>query len=404
MMNTPLVAHSRIDELLALAGIHVNGSDPWDMQIHDERLYRRILEDGSLGLGEAYVEGWWDADALDEFIDRALSAGLESAVGRGLLARIGTLLRGLVNHQGRSRAFANGQAHYDIGNDLYTAMLDRRMTYTCGYWSRAADLDKAQEAKLDLVCRKLSLRPGDRVLDIGCGWGSFLKFAAERYGIRGVGITVSKEQVELGRRLCAGLPIDLRLQDYRDLNESFDHIVSLGMFEHVGWRNYRTFMQVARRSLADNGLFLLHTIGNNISHHAVDRWIDRYIFPNALLPSIAQIGGAIEGLFVMEDWHNFGADYDRTLMAWFRNFDESWPRLREHYGDRFYRMWKYYLLSCAGGFRARSNQLWQIVLSGKGVRGGYRSIRPERQQVESWGGNGYNLSGTASSSVTGWPR
>jgi cyclopropane-fatty-acyl-phospholipid synthase len=250
-------------------------------------------------------------------------------------------------------------------------MLDRRMVYTCAYWNGATTLDEAQENKLDLVCRKLGLSPGMRVLDIGCGWGAFGKFAAERYGAQTVGITVSREQVELGRELCRGLPVTFELQDYRDLQGRFDRVVSLGMFEHVGEKNYRTFMQTVRRALADDGLFLLHTIGSPRTVHATDPWIGRYIFPNSLIPSAEQISRAFDGLFVLEDWHSFGADYDKTLMAWWHNFDELWPTLRDRYGDRFYRRWRYYLLTCAGSFRARSNQLWQVVLSPRGVPGGY---------------------------------
>jgi len=171
------------------------------------------------------------------------------------------------------------------------------------------------------------------------------------------------------------LPIELRLQDYRDVHETFDHVISLGMFEHVGYKNYRTYMEVASRCLKDDGLFLLHTIGGNMSVTHTDPWIERYIFPNSMLPSLAQIGKAIEKIFVMEDWHNFGADYDKTLMAWFHNFNKHWDTLKGKHGDRFYRMWKFYLLASAGGFRARKNQLWQIVLSKNGVPGGYASIR-----------------------------
>ena len=254
-------------------------------------------------------------------------------------------------------------------------MLDERMVYTCGYWKDVNNLDDAQEKKLDLVCRKIGLKSGQRILDIGCGWGSFAKFAAERYGAQVVGITVSKEQVVLARERCKGLPVEIRLQDYRDLNEKFDHIISLGMFEHVGYKNYREYMTVARRCLVDGGLFLLHTIGGNISSTQTDAWIDKYIFPNSIIPSAKQITSAYEGLFVMEDWHNFGTYYDRTLMAWFENFDNAWPALASKYNERFYRMWKFYLLVCAGTFRSRHNHLWQIVLSPRGVVGGYTSIR-----------------------------
>ena len=247
--------------------------------------------------------------------------------------------------------------------------------YTCGYWKDASNLEQAQVQKLDLVCRKLGLKKGQHILDIGCGWGSFAKYAAEKYGVSVTGITVSKEQVEFGRKLCAGLQVTFELKDYHDIEGEFDHIVSLGMFEHVGYKNHRAFMQIAQAHLKDGGLFLLHTIGGRFSKHIGEPWITKYIFPNGLIPSVAQIGTAIENIFIMEDWHNFGADYDKTLMSWFRNFDTNWPKLKFAYNDRFYRMWKYYLLACAGAFRARELQLWQLVLSKRGVEGGYNTIR-----------------------------
>ena len=268
-----------------------------------------------------------------------------------------------------------GEKHYDIGNDLYRAMLDKRLTYTCGCWKDAKDLNEAQEAKLDLVCKKIGLKGGQRVLDIGSGWGSFIGYAAEKYGASALGVTISKEQKELADALYKNISIKTLLQDYRDINEKFDHIVSLGMFEHVGYKNYRTFMKVAHNALKDDGLFLLHTIGGNQSAMGGDPWLNKYIFPNGMLPSIAQIGKSIEGLFVMEDWHNFGDDYYKTLMAWHKNFEDNWNKIKSNYNERFYRMWRYYLLSCAGSFRARKNQLWQIVLSKKGVNGRYKSIR-----------------------------
>lgn len=364
-----------IAELLAHADIKINGSRPWDIQVHNDRLYGRILASGNLGLGEGYMDGWWDCPQIDEFICKVLRARLHEKISPWRL--VGAALQArLLNAQRRSKAFEIGEQHYDLGNDLYQTMLDKRLVYTCGYFKNAATLDEAQEAKLALVCRKIGLRAGMTVLDIGCGWGSFAKFAAERYGAQVVGVTVSKAQVEWGSQLCAGLPVELRLQDYRDIRgEHFDRVVSLGMFEHVGYKNYRTFMKVVSEVLSDDGLFLLHTIGRNTSVKNNDPWIDRYIFPNSMLPSIKQIGGSMEGLFVMEDWHNFSAHYDQTLLAWFKNFEAGWPTLRPRYGDRFYRRWKYYLLSAAGTFRARANQLWQIVLSKNGVPGGYESFR-----------------------------
>jgi cyclopropane-fatty-acyl-phospholipid synthase len=370
-----LQARDKVESLLERAGIVLNGNQPWDMQVLDPRAYSRILSQGSLGLGEAYMDGWWECEQLDEFIHRALRANLEAQIRVGW-HEAWQLLRGLLaNLQSQARAFMVGEQHYDLGNQLYQCMLDSRMTYTCGYWRNAADLEQAQANKLDLVCRKIGLQPGDRVLDIGCGWGSFAEFAARNYGAEVVGITISREQAELARVRCSGLPVEIRLQDYRDLQETFDHIVSLGMFEHVGWKNYRTYMQVVQRCLRAKGLFLLHSIGANQSGLHSDAWIDRHIFPNGGLPSIAQIGKAIEPDWVMEDWHNFGADYDLTLMAWYANFERHWGELAARYDRRFYRMWRYYLLTCAGAFRARNIQLWQIVLSKGGVADGYRSLR-----------------------------
>lgn len=365
-----------VAELLNLAGIEINGTHPWDIQIHDERFYKRAVTEVELGMGESYMDGWWDAEKVDEMIYKIVNADLLKKVKHNY--KITLQLAGfyLINMQARRRAFIIGERHYDLGNDLFQRMLDKRMTYSCGYWKNANTLDEAQESKLDLICRKLYLKKGMRILDIGCGWGSFIKYAAEKYGVQAVGITVSKEQVALGQELCKGLPVEIRLQDYRQVNEKFDHIVSVGMIEHVGYKNYHDFFSIAERNLAGDGLFLLHTIGDVISMKSTDAWTHKYIFPNGMLPSIAFLGKAIEGLFVMEDWQNFGADYDKTLMAWYQNFQNSWDYLKDKYSDRFYRMWKYFLLSSAGACRARNrNQLWQIVLSKSGIPGGYNSVR-----------------------------
>lgn len=372
-------AKDTVARLLRKADIEVNGTRPWDPQIHNDEFYTRILADGSLAAGESYMDGWWDVEALDEFVHRVLGARLEKEVGKSPEAIFHILRSKLFNQQSRSRAFQVGEQHYDVGNDLYERMLDKRMAYTCGYWSgtpKAQTLDEAQEAKLDLICRKIGLKKGDRVLDLGGGWAPFAKYAAEKYGAEVVVYTVSKEQAELGRKLTKGLPVDIRLEDYRDAaGGPYDHVVAIGLMEHIGYKNYKTFIQVAHSQLKDDGLFLLHTIGGTKTETATDPWIDKYIFPNGMLPSIRQIAAAIEGVFVMEDWHNFGSDYDRTLMEWYKNFDTSWPEIKDKYSERFYRMWKYYLLICAGSFRARKNQLWQIVLSKNGVPGGYTSVR-----------------------------
>ncbi len=371
-------SHSRfrkkVENLLETADIRINGHRPWDIRVHNQALYSRLIAKGSLGLGESYMEGWWDCDRLDQFFHRILQAGLNAGISTpGEFFDV--LKSKFVNLQKPSRAFQVGQKHYDIGNNLFQHMLDKGLNYSCGYWKTATTLDDAQEAKLDLICRKMDLQPGMRVLDIGCGWGGAARFMAERYQVEVVGIVVSEEQAKFAGELCRGLPVEIRLQDYRSLRETFDCIFSIGMFEHVGHKNYRTFFQVVERCLKENGLFLLHTIGSKRSVTRTDPWLSRYIFPNSMLPSARQISDGLEGLFVLEDWHNFGTDYDTTLMHWYRNFHANWDAIKEDYDETFYRAWSYYLLSCAGSFRARHNQLWQIVLSPRGVAGGYQSVR-----------------------------
>lgn len=364
-------------ELVAQAGVHFNGDNPWDIQVHHPDVYTRILTHGSLGFGEAYMDGLWDCHALDQLIDRLLSADVDEKLGGRVRLRLfGEVLRHrLFNLQSRERAFQVGERHYDIGNDVFEAMLDPTMSYSCAYWKEAEDLDAAQLAKLDLVCRKLELQPGERLLDIGCGWGGLARHAAQHYGVEVLGITVSREQQRLARERCAGLPVQIELMDYRDLEGRFDKIVSVGMFEHVGPKNYPVYFDTARRLLADEGLFLLHTIGVHKTTRHADPWIDRYIFPNGKTPSAQELADALNGRFLIEDWHNFGQDYDRTLMAWWERFDRAWPRLEGRYDQRFYRMWRYYLLACAGFFRSRHGQLWQLVLSKRTRREVYRSIR-----------------------------
>lgn len=356
------------------AGITVNGSQPSDPHVHDDGLWARLLRDGTLGLGESYMDGWWDAEALDQFLFRLITANVQNAFPKDL-AVIWSVARGRLLNLQRLHISEVGEKHYDIGNDLYAAMLDRRMIYSCGYWKDASDLDAAQEAKLDLICRKIGLAPGMRILDIGSGWGGFLKFAAERYGVSGVGVTISKEQAALANERNAGLPVETRLMDYQALDGQFDRIISIGMFEHVGYKNYRAYFEKSASLLAPDGLMLLHTIGGHQTTSHGDPWSEKYIFPNGMLPSVVQIGRASENLFVMEDWHNFGADYDLTLMAWLARFDAAWPALSASYDERFRRMWRYYLSVFAALFRARKLSLWQIVLSPNGVAGGYLSRR-----------------------------
>ena len=363
--------------LLAAADIHIQGSRPWDMQVHHPDTLIRALSRGSLGLGEAYMDGWWDCERLDQFFHRILGARIDERVG-GAPGAWQALRARLFNLQTARRAWQVGREHYDLGNDLFEGMLDPTMAYSCGYWAQANDLDAAQQAKLDLVCRKLGLQSGMTLLDIGCGWGSLMRFAAEHYGVRCTGLTISRAQAAWGADKARGLPVHFELADYRSFNADgarrFDRVASIGMFEHVGHKNYSAYFETAKRCLGEDGLFLLHTIGKNRSGLPMDAWTEKYIFNNGALPSAGELSESCQRHFVIEDWHNFGADYDRTLMAWHERFERIWPQLKDRYGERFGRMWRYYLLSCAGTFRARSNQLWQVVLSPAGRPAGYRRV------------------------------
>jgi cyclopropane-fatty-acyl-phospholipid synthase len=363
--------------LLEKADVTVNGARAWDIRVFDRAAYKRIFSSWSLGLGESYMDGEWDCDQLDELFTRLLRADIDlAAVGTARYRLVFEHLRHrFLNLQSSGRAFQVAEQHYDAGNDVFEAMLDDRMIYSCGYWENATNLEQAQFDKLDMICRKLKLRAGETLLDIGCGWGGLARFAAERYGVHVTGVTVSKEQLILAQERCKGLPITLILQDYRELKGRFDKIVSVGMFEHVGPKNYETYFDTAKRLLAPDGLFLLHSIGLATTSHGTDPWIDKYIFPNGKLPSAKEIADAVEGRFIIEDWHNFGQDYDRTLMAWWDRFNQAWPRLQSRYNQRFYLMWKYYLLCCAGFFRSRQGQLWQLVLTRAERAEPYRSVR-----------------------------
>ena len=356
-------------------GIEIDGDGKADIQVHDHDFFHRVLRDGSLGLGEAYMDGQWDGNAVDETVYRLLRHNVEDRMHTNPRLVVYYLLNRLQNPQSKSRAREDISSHYDLGNEIFEHMLDPLMNYSCGYWADADNLTDAQRAKLDLICRKLQIKPGMHILDIGCGWGGFAWYAATEYGARVTGVTLSQEQCRYAREKCRDLPVDILLEDYRDMNLKVDRVVSIGMFEHVGNKNYREYMQTVARCLKPGGMTLLHTIGNNHTSLDNDPWMNKYIFPHGEIPSIRQISEAFEDIFVMEDWHNFGTDYDRTLMAWKRNFDAAWPQLRDRYGDRFYRMWTYYLQLCAGAFRARRLELWQVVLSAGDLATTYRSVR-----------------------------
>jgi cyclopropane-fatty-acyl-phospholipid synthase len=368
-------AKQTAEYLLSLADIKINGSRPFDIQVHDERFYKRVLANRELGLGESYMEGWWDVDRLDQFIARLLEANLQEKVkvGPAMVKNVAVSL--VLNRQSSSRSKHNASHHYDIGNDLYERMLDKHMVYTCAYWKDAKTLDEAQEAKLDLVCRKLYLKKGMTVVDLGCGWGGFAEYAARKYGVIVTAATPAAEQVRVARERTKGLPVTIEQKDYREVTGTYDRVVSIGILEHIGPKNYAGFFRQCKAMLHDDGLMLHHTIGNNSSMIVADPWTNKYIFPGGVIPSLTQISRAIEKQLIVEDVHNFGPYYDKTLMAWHHNFIKHYPEIQDKYDERFYRMWNFYLLWCAGAFRARHLQLWQIVMRKIETSDVYEAVR-----------------------------
>jgi len=372
----PSKLKNSVAEILRQADVIVDGDRPWDVRVKNDRAYLKLLGGGSLGLGESYMAGDWECDRIDIAVDKIYRANLAQYITRNPRFILQAASAKLKNYGSKKEAFQVGEQHYDLGNDLYKAMLDSRMIYSCAYWKNAKNLEEAQEAKLDLICKKLHLKPGMTMLDIGGGWGGLAKFAAEKYGVTCTIVSVSKEQMKLAAELCKGLPVECKVQDYRDVTGLYDRVVSVGMFEHVSPKYYRTYMEVVKRCLKDDGLSLLHTIASKITDLNVDPWVHKYIFPNSVLPSLKLIAESSEKLFIIEDVHNFGPDYDTTLMAWYENFEKSWKGpLAEKYGETFYRMWRLYLLMCAGSFRSSELELYQVVLAPIGRTGTYQAVR-----------------------------
>jgi cyclopropane-fatty-acyl-phospholipid synthase len=337
---------------------------------------KRCKADGVLGLGESYIKGLWETPKLDDFMYSVFTSPGPHP-GRQIIVRsiLHVIREKLFDAQAGLGAFNIGRRHYDLGNNLFEAMLDKSMTYTCGYWKEADTLDEAQEAKLELICNKLSLEPGMHILDIGCGWGNFAHYAAETYGVRVTGITVSEEQATVAESRCQGLPVEIRLQDYRTVEGKFDHVVSIEMIEAVGRRNLPKYFSLIRRVLKDEGYFLLQAISTDTCSFTSDKrvdqflfWILKYIFPDGYLPKAEELVYPAKTGFLIEDLENLGPHYDPTLCAWARNFNDSWDDLKDSFDEEFRRCWKFYLYSCAALFRAGLVQLYQILYSKSGSK------------------------------------
>ena len=367
-------------------GVEINGPNAWDIQIHNESLYSRLFRDGSLGAGESYMDGWWDCNDLVELSFRVAKNNL--LLESGLPLFVHTTRSFLLNLQNKIRARIVGECHYDLPIPLWEKMLGASMIYTNGIWQDTDDLDTAGFAKYDLVCRKLELKKGDTLLELGCGWGAFLKYAATHYGCRCTGVTISKEQAKYASELCQSLPVKIHHCDYRDRDVynpddiKYDAITTLGMTEHVGRKNYRQCMQIIYEQLRDCRLFLLESSGNS-KESAPDMFIQKYIFPYLDMPTVGSIDKYTRDFFVLEDMQTVSVDYAKTIIAWSNNFKKYWSDfdLSENtFGglskNQFYRMWVYYLDCCAGVLKARTEtQAWQFLFSKGHLTNGYRSVR-----------------------------
>ena len=357
-------------ELFKKADVNINGSRPWDIRVYNDKFYSRLLLHGSIALGESYVDGWWDCDAIDQFIYRILKAGMVD-IKTGAIKNLGIpfvdKLRLIgpifINRQTKKRSAQDIKYHYSLGNNLFIATLDKRLLYSCGYWKNAKNLDEAQEAKIDLICRKLKLEPKMKLLEIGCGFGGFAKYAADKYGVEVTGITSSEAHSNFAKEYCKESNVKIIHQDYRNIKGKFDRVVCIEMMEHVGYKNHRTFTKQIYDCLKPGGLFLLQSISISISTIKNDPWVDKYIFPGTIALSAKQITTATEDYFYILDWHDFTQDYHSTMIEWFKNFDKNWGKIKNNYDERFYRLWKYYLLCCPGTALAKTHHLWQIVFA-----------------------------------------
>ncbi len=366
-----------VTDLLLSADIRIDGSRHGDIQVHNEKFYRRVAAGGSLALGEAYMDGWWDCDDLGEFTRKIVKGRLKVPLDlHAAKIYLMSVIGNLQTPQGSKRV---ADVHYELPSKMYALFLGPSNQYTSFYYAHTDNDVQAEEARLELICRKLKLNKNDRVLDIGCGWGGFAKYAAQKYGCHVTGVSIAREQIKFARQYAKGLSVQFKIQDYRQLKGSYDKIFSGGMLEHVGYKNYPTYMKKIAELLTDDGIAVIDCIGGNVPGKGPNPWVGKYIFPNSMVPSPSQISSAFEKHLVLEDWHNFRHDYSRTARYWKNEFIKNWGKIQALdqtlFNERFYRMWLYYLSLFEGAFEASHIQQWQLVFVKPSNNASYTSER-----------------------------
>ena len=345
MINIEEIITKKLKEVDVVIG----GSRDWDIQVKNKKFFRKVFLNANMGLGESYVNKYFECRRLDQLIYRLRHYFPKKSI---ILKNIYDIIQDkFINFQSIKRATKVAKTHYDLEVKIFQKFLDKRMIYTCGYWNNAKNLDEAQEKKLDLIAKKLEFKPNMKVLDVGCGWGGSAAYFAKKYRVQVVGITNSKEQYNYAQAHNSSELTQFIYCDYREHKEKYDAIYSIGMFENVGSKNYLTFFKCIKNNLKQNASFLLHTIGMDMTVNTRFSWAVKYIFPNGELPSQKQITDNIEHNFIIDDWHNFGCDYDKTLMQWYKNFVRTYPSFKsDYYDERFFRTWSFYLLLFAKFF------------------------------------------------------
>jgi cyclopropane-fatty-acyl-phospholipid synthase len=350
---------------------------PVRLEIHDPAFFRRLATRGKLGFGESYTAGEWDADDLVALLELLLRNADEAAARHARVRRMVELRPRLHRRNGLLRSRRNIAYHYDLGNELFALMLDETMTYSCAVFERPElTLAEAQRAKYARLCSLLDLGAGDHVLEIGCGWGGFAHYAAERHGCRVTGITISREQATAARDRTRGLPVEILEQDYRTVDGTFTKVVSIEMIEAIGADQFGTFFATIDRVLAPGGRAAVQAIlvpeQRWERYRRTPDWIERYVFPGCLIPSLEALTSAAArhsrlGIYAVDE---IGEHYAETLRRWRTSFHEGIDEVRRlGYDRRFERTWDFYLAFCEAAFRTRALRDAQLLLARPGAAG-----------------------------------